>query len=182
MQPAHIWGLVSHFSACIFSSKDFLVPRLTSKWEDYCLLAVHNCSFNVFSVDLYIWGPLSFTHDPRMPPARAAEQALHTDTRYDILSYLHFSYFSVSDLISRQPQSVLVQKKSIIVIWQWTSQCVISITMTKSTSNTYLINIDVFDVLLICHCNIIVIFSWILQHLKICTKVSQVKTLNCGKK
>jgi len=76
-----------------------------------------------------------------MPPARVAEQALHTDTGYYILSYLHFSHFSVPDLIARHPQSVLVQKKSINII-----------------------------------------FLWILQHIKTCTKVSQVKTLKCGKK
>jgi hypothetical protein len=57
-----------------------------------------------------------------MVPARVAEQALHTDTGYYILSYLHFSHFSVSDLIARHPPSVLVQKKSIIVIFSWILQ------------------------------------------------------------
>jgi hypothetical protein len=76
-----------------------------------------------------------------MLPARVAQQALHTDTGYYILSYLHLSYFSVSDLIDMHPQTVLVQKKSILVI-----------------------------------------FSWILQHRKPCTEVSQMKTLKCGKK
>jgi len=55
-----------------------------------------------------------------MLPARMAEQALHVDTGYYILSYLYFSHFSVSDLIAMHPQSVLVQKKSIPVIFFFT--------------------------------------------------------------
>ena len=52
-----------------------------------------------------------------MLPARVAEQALHVDTGYYILSYLYFSHFSVSDLIAANPQSVLVQMKCIPVIF-----------------------------------------------------------------